>query len=252
MYVRQPNIIPHRSECLFLVLNTFFLFSLHGIISIDLSSNSTIFSAISNLLFIPSCEIFISDILIFSSNICIIFCLIFCISLLRVSSCSLNMTVFYFKSLNTSKEVVLKVFSNNFNILSISESAGLFLLTDFPLDLGVIILFCIFSDVCYIQGFPDSWVRKESTCNTGDPDLIPRSGRSPGEGIGYPLQDSWTSLVSQLVESTCNAGDLGSIHGLGRSSHDLVEDTSVRSWILNCSLGTIAFLLFFSIRYWLY
>ena len=51
--------------------------------------------------------------------------------------------------------------------------------------------------------------------------------------------------MSQLVESTCNAGDLGSIHGLGRSSQDIVEDTSVRSWILNCSLGTIAFFVVF-------
>ena len=28
---------------------------------------------------------------------------------------------------------------------------------------------------------------KGSTCNAGDPGSIPRSGRSPGEGIGYPL-----------------------------------------------------------------
>ena len=31
---------------------------------------------------------------------------------------------------------------------------------------------------------------KESAYNTGDPGLIPRSGRSPGEGHGYPLQYS--------------------------------------------------------------
>ena len=71
--------------------------------------------------------------------------------------------------------------------------------------------------------------------------MIPGSGRSPGEGIGYPLQDSWTSLAAQLVESTCNAGDLGSIPGLGRSPQDTGDDTSVRSWILNCSLRTIFF-----------
>ena len=46
----------------------------------------------------------------------------------------------------------------------------------------------------------------------------PGSGRSTGEGIGYPLQYSWASLVAQFVkESACNAGDLGSIPGLGRS-----------------------------------
>ena len=30
---------------------------------------------------------------------------------------------------------------------------------------------------------------------------IPGSGRSAGEGIGYPLQDSWASLVAQLVKN---------------------------------------------------
>ena len=40
-----------------------------------------------------------------------------------------------------------------------------------------------------------------STCNAGDPSLIPGSGRSTGEGIGYPLQYSWASLVAQLVKN---------------------------------------------------
>ena len=48
--------------------------------------------------------------------------------------------------------------------------------------------------------------------------MIPDSGRSPGEGMVYPLQYSWASLVAQMVKkSACNAGDLGSILGLGRS-----------------------------------
>ena len=42
---------------------------------------------------------------------------------------------------------------------------------------------------------------KESACNTGDPGSIPGSGRSAGEGIGYPLQYSWASLVAQLVKN---------------------------------------------------
>ena len=33
------------------------------------------------------------------------------------------------------------------------------------------------------------------------PDSIPRSGKSPGEGIGYPLQYSWASLVAQIVKN---------------------------------------------------
>ena len=50
-------------------------------------------------------------------------------------------------------------------------------------------------------GFPDNSVGKESSCNAGDPGLIPGSGRSAGEGIGYPLQYSWASLVAQLVKN---------------------------------------------------
>jgi len=49
--------------------------------------------------------------------------------------------------------------------------------------------------------FPDSSVGKEFACNTGDTGSIPGSGRSAGEGIGYPLQYSWASLVAQLVKN---------------------------------------------------
>ena len=52
-----------------------------------------------------------------------------------------------------------------------------------------------------MYGFPDSSVGKESTCNAGDPGSIPAPGRSAGEGIGYPLQYSWASLVAQLVKN---------------------------------------------------
>ena len=31
--------------------------------------------------------------------------------------------------------------------------------------------------------------------------MIPGLGRSPGEGIGYPLQYSWASLVAQMVKN---------------------------------------------------
>ena len=40
------------------------------------------------------------------------------------------------------------------------------------------------------MGFPGGSDGKESTCNAGDTGLIPGSGRSPGEGNGYPLQYS--------------------------------------------------------------
>ena len=50
-------------------------------------------------------------------------------------------------------------------------------------------------------GFPGSSAGKESACNAGDPGSISQSGRSPGEGAGYPLQYSWASLVAQLVKN---------------------------------------------------
>ena len=53
----------------------------------------------------------------------------------------------------------------------------------------------------FTLGFPDSSVVKESTCSARDPCSIPGSGRSTGEGIGYPLQYSWASLVAQLVKN---------------------------------------------------
>ena len=37
--------------------------------------------------------------------------------------------------------------------------------------------------------------------DTEDVGSVPWSGRSPGEGIGYPLQYSWASLVAQLVKN---------------------------------------------------
>ena len=55
--------------------------------------------------------------------------------------------------------------------------------------------------VVSILGFPDGSDSKESACNAGDPGLIPNLGRSPGEGIGYPTQFSWFSLVAQLVKN---------------------------------------------------
>ena len=52
-----------------------------------------------------------------------------------------------------------------------------------------------------ILGFLGSSAGKESVCNAGDPGSIPGLVRSAGEGIGYPLQYSWASLVAQLVKN---------------------------------------------------
>ena len=55
-------------------------------------------------------------------------------------------------------------------------------------------------------GFPGGLAGKESTCSVGDLGSIPRSGRSPGEGKGYPLQysgleNSMNSIVHGIAKS---------------------------------------------------
>ena len=65
-----------------------------------------------------------------------------------------------------------------------------------------------------IDGFPDSSVDKESTCNAGDPNSIPGStgevDRLPNLlFLGFPYG-------SAGKEPACNVGDLGLIPGLGR------------------------------------
>ena len=60
---------------------------------------------------------------------------------------------------------------------------------------------CIWISPNEVEGFRGSSVSKESACNAGDPGLIPGLGKSAGEGIGYPLQYSWASLVAQVVKS---------------------------------------------------
>ena len=47
-----------------------------------------------------------------------------------------------------------------------------------------------FIDIHITEGFPGGSDYKESSCNVGDPGLIPGLGRSPGEGNGNPLQYS--------------------------------------------------------------
>ena len=50
-------------------------------------------------------------------------------------------------------------------------------------------------DIKYM-GFPGGSTGKEFAFNAGVPSSIPGLGRSPREGIGYPLQYSWASLVT--------------------------------------------------------
>ena len=51
------------------------------------------------------------------------------------------------------------------------------------------------------MNFPGSSADKESAYNVRDLSLIPGSGRSSGEGTGYPHQHSWASLLAQTVKN---------------------------------------------------
>ena len=52
---------------------------------------------------------------------------------------------------------------------------------------------------------------KESACNAGGPGSIPGTGRSPGEGNGYPLQ------YSCLENSTERGARWATVHGVSES-----------------------------------
>ena len=69
-----------------------------------------------------------------------------------------------------------------------------------------------FDKLTVLWGFPGSSDSKESAWNARDPGSIPGSGRSPGEGNGYPLQYSclenpmdrgtwWTCGVHRVTKS---------------------------------------------------
>ena len=69
----------------------------------------------------------------------------------------------------------------------------------------------------YNGSIPDASDSKESTCNVGDPGSIPGSGRSPGEGNGYPLQYS-------CLENSMERGALwATVHGVAKNQTRLSD-----------------------------
>ena len=60
------------------------------------------------------------------------------------------------------------------------------------------------------MGFPGGSDGKESACNAGDPGLILGSGRSPGEGNGYPLKES--DMTERLTLSLSYFLDISKQH----------------------------------------
>ena len=80
------------------------------------------------------------------------------------------------------------------------------------------------ASVKYLKGFPRSSVSKESACTAGDPGLIPRLGRSPREGIGYPLQYSGLEISTDCI-----------VHGVAES--DTTERLSLSKYLKDNSLS---------------
>ena len=62
-----------------------------------------------------------------------------------------------------------------------------------------------FIDIHITEGFPGGSDYKESSCNVGDPGLIPGLGRSPGEGHGNPLQYSSGEFYGQRSLAGCKS-----------------------------------------------
>ena len=63
--------------------------------------------------------------------------------------------------------------------------------------------------VAWLMGFLGSSDGKEAIYNAEDPGSIPGLGRSRGEGIGYPFQCFWASLVAELVKVCLQCGRPG-------------------------------------------
>ena len=82
------------------------------------------------------------------------------------------------------------------------------------------------------MGFPSSSAGKKSACNAGDPSSTPGSRRSPGEGIGYPLQYSWASLVVQTVKNLLAMQEtwVQSMHWEDLLEEGMATHSSILAW----------------------
>ena len=76
-------------------------------------------------------------------------------------------------------------------------------------------IFCMWVHI--FPGFPGGSEGKESVCSVGDTDLIPGSGRSPGEGNGSALQDS--CLENHGQRSLAGYG----LQSMGRKEPDTIK-----------------------------
>ena len=91
-------------------------------------------------------------------------------------------------------------------------------------------------------GFLGSSAGKESACTVRDPGSIARSGRSPGEGIGYPLQYYWASLAALSVKNP-PAMQEAWVQSLGWEEpleEGIASHSSILGWIVPMDRGALA------------
>ena len=86
-------------------------------------------------------------------------------------------------------------------------------------------------------GFPGTSLGKESTFNAGDPGSTPRSVRFAREGIGYPLQYSWASLVVQMVNSSPALREtwVSSLGWENPLEEGMATHSSIPAWRIPCT-----------------
>ena len=80
-------------------------------------------------------------------------------------------------------------------------------------------------------GFPGGQGR-ESACGAGDPGSIPGSGRSPGEGNGYPLQ--YSHLENPMDREAWRA----TVHRV-TTSHRQITHTHTHTSVSECLVHTL-------------
>ena len=78
------------------------------------------------------------------------------------------------------------------------------------------------------KDFPGGSDSKASAYSAGDPGLIPRSGRSSGEGNGTPFQYS-------CLENPVDGGAWqATVHGVAKSRTRLSNFAYMHTWTKNC------------------
>ena len=110
-------------------------------------------------------------------------------------------------------------------------------LLQFYIQCGDPHLFWVFHK--WFQGSPASAACKECSCSAGDPSLIPGLGRSPGEGIVYPLQYSWTSLVGLMAKNLLEIWETW-VRSLGWADHlekGMATHCSILAWRIPTDRG---------------